>query len=169
MYSFQMVTDTIATSSAGTTLKVPLTDSYATSNTLTEITGAVSLSKSSVHNPLTTLEHLGLLVRTDSRYRVSLRFLEVGATVRDQSPLYRGSRAEVERLAGIFDLAAGVVAFERDRTICLYTTTGHRVDRAPLQQGDVVPVHASAAGKAILATLAEQELDRVLETLEPDS
>lgn len=37
--------------------------------------------------------------------------------------------------------------------------------RAPLQQDNVVALHASAPGKAVLATLSDPELDRILEGL----
>jgi DNA-binding IclR family transcriptional regulator len=136
------------------------------SASLTEVTNAVALSKSSVHNHLKTLEHLGLVVRDDAAYRASLRFLEIGAAVRDRAPLYRFGRREVDRLARASGLAAGLVAFERDRAVCLYTETGQRIDQAPIQTGDVVPLHASAPGKAILATLPDDELDRVLPRLD---
>lgn len=133
---------------------------------LTDITRELSLSKSSVHNHLQTLEQLGLVVKTGMEYRASLRFLEIGATVRRRVPFYAVAREEVDRLAEASGLAVSLVVFERDRGICLYTATGQRMTSPPVEEGTTVPLHASAAGKAILAELPAAELDGVLETLD---
>lgn len=151
-----------ATTTSMTVLEAVLASGPAT---LTEITNGLSLSKSSVHNHLTTLAHLGLVVKRDGRYRVGLRFLEVGATARDQSPFYAVGRPEVDRLAEASGLAAGLVVLERGRAICLYARDGQRVDTAAIQQGDVLPLHASAPGKAILGEVPTAELDRLCDTL----
>ncbi|MDS0280745.1 IclR family transcriptional regulator [Haloarcula onubensis] len=133
---------------------------------LTEIAREFDLSKSSVHNHLQTLERLGLVVKEDRTYRVSLRFLEIGTSVRASVPFYRTGRAEVDRLSNGSGLAAGLAVLERDEVICLYGTGGQRTGTLSVESGQRLPLHASAPGKAILAELSESRLDDVLDTVE---
>lgn len=136
---------------------------------LTNIKNEVDLSKSSVHNHLETLEYLGFVVKENQRYRPSLRFLEIGSSVRSRSPFYEPGREEVDRLAQTSGLAAGLVALERDQGICLYSRVGQKVQKTHVEGGETVPLHCTASGKAILAELPEEKRTSILESrgLEP--
>lgn len=131
---------------------------------VTVVAEATGLSKSSVHNHLETLEHLGYVVKEDRQYRISLRFLQVGHRAREQYPIFEVGRHVVERLAGASGLIAGLVVLERDDGICLYNVRGQKVERTPVEEGDTMPIHCTAPGKAILAALPEARVDELLDS-----
>ena len=130
---------------------------------LTTIKNEVGLSKSSVHNHLETLVYLGFVVKDDQTYRPSLRFLEIGSSVRGRFPFYDAGRGEVDRLTYTTGLAAGLAVLERNRGICLYSRIGQKVEEAPVEDGEIVPIHCTASGKAMLAELSGAALDAVLD------
>lgn len=130
---------------------------------LTTVKNEVGLSKSSVHNHLETLRHLGFVVKEHRKYRSSLRFFEIGSSVRSGFSLYRVGRREVDRLAQTSGLAAGLTVIERDAGICLYESTGQKVEIPPVAEGETVPLHCTAPGKAMLANLPDDELESVLD------
>lgn len=118
---------------------------------VTELADHLDLSKSGVHNHLTTLEALGYVVRDGDTFRASLRFLETGARVARDQRLYEVSADEIHRLARASGVAAGAFVLEGDRVICLYGAAGGKVERPILEAGDALPLHCTAPGKAILA------------------
>lgn len=133
---------------------------------VTVVARETGLSKSSVHNHLETLEYLGFVVKEDQQYRISLRFLQIGHRVREQYTIARGGKQEVERMVGASGLVAGLVVLEREQGICLYNVSGQKVESTPVNEGDTMPLHCTAPGKAILAALPEDRLDAILSTQE---
>lgn len=128
---------------------------------VTELADRLGYSKGSVHNHLATLERLGYVVRQDGRYRLGLRFLELGTQVRDDDTLYHVARPEIERLANASGEAASLVVEEGGEAVFLYRA-GDGADSA-LREGSRVPVHACAAGKAILAHRPRGAVDALLD------
>jgi DNA-binding IclR family transcriptional regulator len=89
--------------------------------------------------------------------------------VRDQCRIYTIARAEVDRLAGMSGLDAGIVVHEDGQGVCLYSSRGQE-DAAPVfGEGDYIPLHATGAGKAILAGLPRAEVEAFVDRhgLEP--
>lgn len=131
---------------------------------VTDLAAHMGLSKSSTHDHLETLEQLGFVVRDGWIYRVSLRFLEIGANARNQNELYRIGTAEVRRLANVSGVVAGIAILERQRAICLYTAVGKKSEELPVDSGETLPLHCTAPGKSMLATLSEPAAAEILDT-----
>ena len=91
---------------------------------VTELADELDISKASVHNHLTTLERLGVVVSDAGRYRLGLRFLDIGIGVRDGMVLHQVPRPEV----------AGLAQSTRDHT------------------SSVVPSHNEAVSDAVAAS-----------------
>jgi len=116
---------------------------------VTEIASRLDLSKGSAYNHLATLEALGYVVRRGDEYRLGLRFLEVGAGVRESDDAYRAARSEVRQLADSSGETASLVVEEAGDAVFLYRTDdGAETD---LRDGSRAPLHACAGGKALLA------------------
>ena len=130
---------------------------------VTELADHLGLSKSGVHNHLTTLEELGYVVRDGDTFRASLRFLRTGTRVRRDRRLYRVAAGEIGRLARASGVVAGAFALEDGETVCLYCAAGGKVERPILAAGDVRPLHCTAPGKAILAASPEETVDALLD------
>lgn len=164
------------TTGGGPQVKATATSTYIL-EALIELDGAtgtavaeeVGLSKSSVHNHLETLTHLGFVVKEDRKYRASLRFLQIGAYVRQQFPLFRTGTTEVKRLVRASGLVAGLAILERDQCICIHNSVGQKVDKSPIDEGETVPLHCTAPGKAVLAELPREDAEALLDGRALDS
>ncbi|WP_423747160.1 IclR family transcriptional regulator (plasmid) [Haladaptatus sp. SPP-AMP-3] len=128
---------------------------------VTQLANRLGRSKGSVHNHLATLERLGYVINEDGRYRLGLRFLELGTGVRDTDSLYRVARPEIDRLADASGETASLVIEENGDAVFVYRA-GDDAGFA-LQDGSRVPLHACAAGKAILAHRPPESLDSLLD------
>ncbi len=131
--------------------------------TLTELDERLDLSKSSIHNHVTTLERLGFVVRDGWTYYPSLRFLQVGASARNRYELYDIGRGPVHQLASASGLAASLVACERGQGVCLYTAADGVDERPLVDVGATQPLHCTAPGKAMLAHVDESAAEEMLE------
>ncbi|WP_435159194.1 IclR family transcriptional regulator [Haladaptatus sp. DFWS20] len=116
---------------------------------VTQLANRLGHSKGSIHNHLATLERLGYVVREDGRYRLGLRFLELGTGVRAPDSLYCVARPEIDRLANASGETASLVVEENGEAVFVYRA-GDDAD-SMLRDGSRVPLYACAAGKAILA------------------
>jgi DNA-binding IclR family transcriptional regulator len=131
--------------------------------TVTELTDHLSLSKSSVHNHLQTLADLGYVARDGWEYHVSLRFLEMGTTVRRRYRIYQEGAEEVRALASA-GFAAHLVVAQNGAAVCIETATHSDRERI-VEVGDRLPLHCTAGGKALLAAMDHEERTAVLDDI----
>jgi DNA-binding IclR family transcriptional regulator len=132
---------------------------------VTELATELDLSKSAVHKHLTTLERLEYVLGEDGRYRLGLGFLSVGLDARAHLPLYRVGAATVDDLAGTTGEITNLMVPEQGYGVYAYQAEAGRRSREWLCVGSRVPLHATAGGKAILAHLPEERVERVLDDL----
>ncbi|MDG5759076.1 IclR family transcriptional regulator [Natronococcus sp. A-GB1] len=127
---------------------------------VTELATELGRSKSAVHNHLDTLVTLGYVRRTEEGYTLTHEFLRLGLAMREQSPVYAASKAELRTLARTTGELVNLVIPEADHGIYL-----HRVGNGehPIPEGGQVALHASAAGKAILAFREYDAVDMYVE------
>ncbi|WP_262177060.1 IclR family transcriptional regulator [Haloarcula laminariae] len=137
--------------------------------TLAELDGAgvsavaerLDISVSSAHSHLATLHETGFLLQQDGQYHLSYRFLHLGEYVRNSSDLYRCGRSEADKLADKTGHYVHLFTEENGMGINLYEARGEHAEEydyqsLKLQRGE--PLHISASGKAVLATLPEEEV-----------
>ncbi|KAB1185471.1 MULTISPECIES: IclR family transcriptional regulator [Haloferax] len=131
--------------------------------TLAELTAETDLAKSTIHSHLTTLTNLGYVVKEDNAYRLSLRFLELGEEVRNLQPEYRILVDHVEALAERFEERAQFIVEEEGKGVYIYRKTGSRAVMTDSGVGKHIPLHSTAAGKAILAHMPREEVQEIIE------
>ena len=131
--------------------------------TLSEVATAFDLPVSTAHIYLATLVESGYVIKEDGRYRCSLRFLQVGGELRDRMTLFRVAKDEVDNLQQEYGENANVGTREAGYMVQLYKSENRDSidDNAPL--GTHLHLHQTATGKAILAELPEDEVDRVID------
>lgn len=120
---------------------------------VSEVADALSLSKATTHHHLTTLEEMGYVVRWDDTYHIGSRFLALAGAARRRVGLDDAAVDIVDELAVTTGERVTVAAFECGYAVVLYTATGDHPPRDDLSPGDRLPLHSTAAGKAILAQL----------------
>jgi DNA-binding IclR family transcriptional regulator len=131
---------------------------------VTEIATEIGKSKSSVHNHLETLVGLGLVSKHQTKYRVSLKWLQFGsATLRDR-PIYRIGVPEVIQLSEASGCSTGLAVLENQSTTILYHRYAADIEKPDRIAGDTIPLHCTAAGKAIFASLSSPKQEELLDT-----
>ncbi|MFD3354658.1 IclR family transcriptional regulator [Streptomyces fradiae] len=133
-------------------------------HTLAAVQEAVGYPKSSLYMLLRTLVELGW-VETDAtgtRYGIGVRALLVGTSYVDGDEVVAAARPALDRLSG--DTAETVHLARLDGTDVVHLATRrspHHL-RPATRVGRRVPAHATALGKALLATYDDERVRRML-------
>jgi len=129
-----------------------------------EVASALDLPTSTAHRLLASLRSRGYVVRTDGgRYRLGPAAVALGRRAGDLT-VGPTLRAALEHLAA--DTGETALVGVRDPTgegllILDRIESPHRL-RISLEVGHIIPLHAGAASKALLAYLAPADIERVV-------
>ena len=130
---------------------------------ITEVAKEVGLSKGTVHNHLSTLEHAEYVVKTsDSQYRLGLRFVDYAHHIKQRVGILDLVSGEVDRLAEKSGEMALFTVEEHGLGVCLYRALGEHAVQTPLYIGHRSPLHNTAVGKAILAHLPRERVEEII-------
>lgn len=131
--------------------------------TLSEIAADLQLAKSTVHRYLRTLERQGYVVAGNEEYMLSLRFLMLGECARGQHPEYRLAIEKVDKLAERTGERAQFMVEEHGQAVYVHQQMGSNAVKADTYPGKRVPIHASAAGLAILSEYPRERMDAIID------
>lgn len=129
---------------------------------VTELADSVGLSKGVVYNHLGTLSELGYVQKSDGKYRPSLQLLALGSRTRNRDGTYRAARNHVDNLAQTTGEVTTLFIEEDGFGICTYMAADTDSWSPDYVCGDRVPLHVTAPGKAILATLGPERVDEII-------
>ncbi|MFA9516442.1 IclR family transcriptional regulator [Halopenitus sp. H-Gu1] len=130
---------------------------------VSDLASHLDVPKSTAHNYLSTLEEMGYLTKEDGQYHVGVRFLGLGAYVRNRRKIYEIAKPEVERLAEETTELANLLVEEHGTGTYLQRASGSRAVKVEAHVGTNVPLHCTALGKCILAHLPESRVESILE------
>lgn len=130
---------------------------------LTETAGALDISKSTTYRHLASLQREGYVVKEKNVYYPAMKFLALGEYVRNRKPIYEMVRPKVEQLAKETDERAEFIIEEHGQGIFVHQATGANAVLTDTHTGKVAPLHAIAAGKAILAYYSEERVEEIIE------
>lgn len=130
---------------------------------VTEVAEELDLAKSTVHGHLSTLYSKGYVARNGDTFHVALRFLGVGNYARERSLLYQVGKEKVDEIAEETGEKIWILTEEHGRGIHLYVASGKRSVRTYARTGQLNYLHQLAAGKAILAWLPEERVDKIID------
>lgn len=128
---------------------------------VSELARYLDRSKGGIYKHVKTLTDLGYLRKNGDTYRLGIEFWTLGTTVRDRF-LNGRITSVIDNLAASIGHVVTLVIYEAGTAVVVYASVPSRVDVQPYEPGDRLPLHASAAGKAILAYLPEAERDELL-------
>jgi DNA-binding IclR family transcriptional regulator len=129
---------------------------------VTELARALDLSKSTVHHYLASLRRQNLLRQEDGEYRIGLQFLAYAGHARENEPLFRSSKDDVDELARRTGETVRLVVESSGYGLTLYQSTGENVDAPRTRVGGMEHLHATAGGKALLALLPEADVETII-------
>lgn len=130
---------------------------------LAEITAEFDCAKSTIYRHLETLEGREYVVRDENEYALGLKFLEHGELTRLREPAYELAAAKVEEVAVQTNERAQFIVEEHGRGAYVHRATGEKAVDVNTHLGKRVPIHASAAGLAILSEMPEERVDAIVE------
>lgn len=130
---------------------------------VTELAEELDLAKGTVHKHLNTLRELDYVIKEDHEYRLSLSFLGLGTAVRSRLPVYQEAQRPLENLTAATDEVASLMIPEHGYGI--YVQRIHEGDHpnVHVNEGERLPLHATAGGKAILSYTPADERERILD------
>ncbi|KPN29103.1 DNA-binding transcriptional regulator KdgR [Halolamina pelagica] len=114
---------------------------------LTTVSDALELSKSTIHRHLSTLVSAGYLIREDGQYRVSFEFLSYANQIHLRDPSYPKIKRKVRELADESEELVQFTTNEERRLVYLFKETGRN---GLLSQSDARtfrPLHSTAGGR----------------------
>lgn len=130
---------------------------------ITDIAEELGYAKSTIHRHVSTLESLGYVVPVGGQYRLSLEFLRYGHHVRHQRTGYESAKEKVEQLAEETGERVQFIVEEAGKAVYLHRALGEQAVRTDPGIGHRIPLHATAAGKAILAAMSEAKCSEIIE------
>jgi len=130
---------------------------------LTELAETVEMPKSTVFNHLKTLERNDYVVSEDGQYRLSCRFLELGAQARRYHGVYDAAQSEVDRLAAETGEISAVFVEEHGYGVFLYRAEGAEAVHIDSYVGQRIHLHGAALGKAILSRLPRERVEEIVD------
>lgn len=131
--------------------------------TLTEVAEEADISKSSAYNHLHTLLDRGYVEREEDTYQVGLKWLGLAGYARDNHPLYQIGREATMNLAKETGEVAALTTENGGKSVYLYQIQGENAVKYGSHLGTRLPLHATAAGKAMLAHLSSAELHDIID------
>lgn len=130
---------------------------------VTELADALGMNKSTVHHHLATLEKHHFVSNDDGEYRLGLGSLVYAGHARHEEDAFKTAKQDVDKLARTTRETARLVVEHAGYGLTQYQSTGQNVADTPTHLGTMEHLHSTAAGKAFLAALPEEEVDTIVE------
>ena len=131
---------------------------------VTKIADEIDRPQSVVHDYLSTLTQLGYVVKTNGKYELGLRYLEIGGRVRERIPLYQVARPVVQRLAEESSSESVTLCVEEDgMCVALDVVQSNESIKYDWHPGSYFYMHLSGAGKAMLANYSDERVEAILD------
>ena len=130
---------------------------------VTDIANELNLSKSSIHNYLSTLVEEEYIIKRGNTYQIGLQFLRLGSCARHDRRIYRNSKEEVSKLSEKTGEVASLLVEEYGKGVYLHRQSGEQAVRVDSHPGHRVYLHNTALGKAILSELPQDYVEKVVD------
>ncbi|WP_129115358.1 IclR family transcriptional regulator [Halegenticoccus tardaugens] len=130
---------------------------------VSEVAQRLGKPTSTIHDHLRTLEQEEYLIKKDSKYYVSTRFLQLGSHARSRNKVFEIARPEINTIAEETGEHANIMIEEHGLGVFLYRARGPDAVRLDTHAGMRVSLQTTALGKAILANRPREEVDKILD------
>ena len=129
---------------------------------VTELADDLNTSKATIHTHLATLMQEGYVVKNGVMYGLNLQFLKIGGRVRNNHSLYLEGKLPADKLAEDTRELVHLATEHNGEVIYLYKVRGDNAIISAVPTGSTRPMHATAAGKVMLAFLSPEYRDQIL-------
>lgn len=130
---------------------------------VTELSQELDLGKSTTHRHLATLRSQNFVVKDDNKYKLSHLYFAMTEQVKRQLRVYDEIAATVDNLAADTGEVSQFALEEQNRLVYIYKSAGENAIPVVSDAGYEGIFHCSGMGKAILAQLPDDEVERVID------
>lgn len=131
---------------------------------LTELATCLDWPKSTVHSHLETLREIEYVVKEDEEYFLGMRFVELGEYAKHRKDIYSLIEPKIEKLAEDTGERVQFVVSEHGHGVYVRIAEGeHAVSTGSRLGRRRATLHATAAGKTLLAYMPEAEVYAITE------
>lgn len=131
--------------------------------TTAELAEHLGVSRSTAHRHVQTLRDNEYVVKENSEYRLSLRFLDIGGYVRRQRKPYWEIDAKVKQLVRETGELVSLIVEENNYGYFLLRAYGDQAVNTRSHLGKRVYLHHHSGGKAILASFPDERVEAVIQ------
>jgi len=131
---------------------------------VTEISKALNIYKSNVHNVLTTLAEKGFVIKESKtdKYKLGIKFFELGSIVIKNMDLRKIAHLYIEELSKEFNETVHLGVLDKGRVVSIEREESDKSLCSHIEIGKRTPLHCTAVGKAIMAYLSEDEINLII-------
>jgi len=131
---------------------------------LTRIAERVSMPKSTVHRLLATLEHKRFIHRneTTGMYQLGFRFIEMASLVHQDLDIQQWAQPYLQRLCAECGETVDLAVLDGAQVVYLQVVETPQHVKLAVAVGQRLPAFCTASGKAFLAYLPDDQVDKIL-------
>ncbi|MBW0101072.1 IclR family transcriptional regulator C-terminal domain-containing protein [Pseudonocardia sp. KRD291] len=139
-------------------------DAERPSATVAELAAATALARPTVRRILLTLQDLGYIENSGSRWRLTPRVLSIGQHYSVSNAVIETAQPHLLRLAEQTGESASLAALDGTEVVYIARVPVRRIMSINIAVGTRVPAHATSMGRALLAWAPPETIQRVIET-----
>jgi IclR family transcriptional regulator, pca regulon regulatory protein len=132
--------------------------------TLAEVARTTGLSRATARRLLITLEELGYVRRVDERFSLTPRVLDLGYAYLSSLALPQLALPYLEQLSEEVHEASSVGVLDASEVVYVARVPANRVMTVSIGLGTKFPAYRTSLGRALLASLSEDEVASIWET-----
>jgi len=131
---------------------------------VTELSERLNLHKSTVHRILVTLEDEGFVVKdqVSQKYRLGIKLFELGHIVKEQMEIRNYALPIMKELAQKTEESIDLNILSDGKRVSIEKIESPHDVRRIIQLGKSLPLHCGGSGKALLAFLPDEEVDKII-------
>ncbi len=131
---------------------------------VTDISHALGIPKSTVHNILETLNHLSILEksRVTARYHLGVKLIELGYRAQTDIDICRIAHPHLRGLNEELDETIHLTVLDNDEVLYVDCIESKKRLRTYSVIGVRAPLYCTSVGKAIMAHLSPSEINRII-------
>lgn len=131
---------------------------------LSEISSALNLNKSTIFHLISTLEQNNFIEKTSRsrKYRLGLALFALGNIVGRQMDLREQALPYLKRIVDKFHQTVHLAILDKDQAFYIEKVEGTATIRCSSQVGKYKPLHCTAIGKVLMASLDDDSINRII-------
>ncbi len=131
---------------------------------ITDLSNELEMPKSTVHNIIGTLNNLGLIERSEgsTKYHLGVKLVELGYRAQNDIDICRIGQPYLRGLNEDLDETVHLTILDQDQVLYVDCIESRKRLRTYSVIGVRAPLYCTSVGKAILAFLKEEEIERII-------